>query len=186
MRTFGYAVCAGALALLMLGCGGLQVGPLVVDPAGGAVIQAAEGGAGPAYAPGDDIHWMQADDWFFAAEVPETGWYYTRLGKLKVAASPATKGQAQFFDTVAATDVWANWYVRTRPAVAGDFVLGNTLICFEGNNGESGYGPPTTKSSARTAAWFAAKVTDTSDAFKGIYRVETYNVRLGACRALVK
>ena len=166
-------------------CGGLQVGPVQIDPGGAVAVTPGEAGTGPAYGPGDDAQWMQADDWFFATEVPESGWFRTRIGKLKVAASPATKGQAQFFDVRDATEAWATWHFRTRPAVAGDFALGNLMICYEGNNDGVAYLAPPNKTDARTGQWFAAKVTDTSDAFKGLYRIDTYVVRVAACRVRV-
>ena len=179
------ALLAGACAGLV-GCGGLQVGPVAIDPGGAVVVTPAEAGAGPAYGPGDDVQWMQADDWFFATEVPESGWFRIRIGKLKVPASEATKGQAQFFDVRDATEAWATWHTRTRPATAGDFVLGALMICYEGANNGEAYTAPPNKTDARTGPWFAAKVTDTSDAFKGLYRIETYVVKVAACRVPVK
>lgn len=179
------ALLVGACASLF-GCGGLQVGPVQVDPGGGVAVAAAEPGSGPAYGPGDDVHWMQVDDWFFATEVPETGWFRPRIGKMKVPATDATKGQAQFFNVRDASEVWATWHTRSRPAAAGDFVLGALMICYEGaNNGEAYVAPPN-KTDARTGEWFAAKVTDTSDAFKGLYRIDTYVVKVAACRVPVK
>ncbi len=179
------ALLAGACAVLC-GCGAVQLGPLQLDPSGAVAVAAAEPGSGPAYGPGDDVQWMQVDDWFFATEVPESGWFRTRIGKLKVAASPVTKGQAQFFDVRDATEAWATWHTRTRPAVAADFVLGAIMICFEGSNNGEAYQAPPNKTDARTGQWFAAKVTDTSDAFKGLYRIDTYIVKVAACRVPVK
>lgn len=58
------------------------------------------------------------------------------------------------------------------------------LKCKGANSGEAYTGPPT-KIDARTGPWFAAKVTDTPDAFKGLWRIDTYVVKVAACRVAV-
>ena len=60
--------------------------------------------------------------------------------------------------------------------------VGATAICFEGQMIDGVYAPPTSKDAARTGSWFAGRVTDTSDGFKGVYRVDSYNCRLSALR----
>jgi hypothetical protein len=175
------------LAIALAGCPEVPV--MVNVPVPGATFVAGGGGgngsgsaapAGPRV--GEDQHYLQADDFFVADRAPEGGWVSVHLAKQRVAPTPGTKGQGQYFRLDESRDVWTEHAWLTRPANAGDLRVGAMAVCFEGQMVDGVYAPPSSKDQARTGPWFAGRITDTSDGFKGVYRVDTYNCKLTAMR----
>ena len=173
-----------ALTLALAGCP--QVPVSVNVPVPGATFVAGGGGAGAPVPAGprvgEDQHYLQADDFLVADRALDGGWQYVYLAKQKVAPTPGTKGQGQYFRLVESRDVWTEHAWLTRPAVAADLRIGAAAFCFEGSGPDGAYGPPRSKDEARTGTWFAGRITDTSDGFKGVYRIDTYNCQLSAMR----
>jgi len=170
------------LPLLLAACAEVVV-PLRVpvpmpSPAQAAVTVA------PSTAPsvGEDQHYVQADDWFIADAELSSGWQYVYLAKRAVAPTAATKMQGKFFQLSSASDVWTAYAWQTRVANPNELRVGATAFCFEGRQVNDAYGAPSSKDDARTGNWFRGRITDTSDAFKGVYRVDSYNCHVSAIR----
>lgn len=138
----------------------------------------------PSSAPGvsEDQHYVQADDWFIADAELTSGWQYVHLAKREVAPSASTKMQGKYFRLGSASDVWTSYAWQTRVANANDLRVGATAFCFEGRQVNDAYGAPSSKDEGRTGTWFRGRITDTSDAFKGVYRIDSYNCQVSAIR----
>jgi hypothetical protein len=150
-------------------------------PGAGAPASAAPA-TGEAPGPGEDRHWVQADDYFIAEEAWQSGWIHVGLAKMKQAPSAQSKREARFFRLNDSKDVWTAHFWRTRIADRGDLALGQFGICFEGSNQSGAYEAPAGKDAARTGSWFMGKITDLSDLYKGVVRVDTYKCALGNVR----
>jgi len=135
-----------------------------------------------------DAHFVQPDDYFFSDDALEDyRWAYVKLGKLSTAPTPETKNQAQFMNTSTGKLEWAKWWARTRIATKADLALGTEVICFDSNNNGEVYMPPTSNQSARTDSWFLARITDTSELFKGYVLVtDGYKVHMNNLRVILK
>ncbi len=173
------------LALALAGCPEVPV--TVNVPVPGASLVAGNGAGATVAVPagprvGEDQHYLQADDFFVADRAPEGGWVAAHLAKQRVAPTPGTKGQGQYFRLDESRDVWTEHAWLTRPASAADLRVGALAFCFEGQMVDGVYSAPSSKDQARTGSWFAGRVTDTSDGFKGVYRLDTYNCKLSAMR----
>lgn len=140
-------------------------------------------------APGEDRHYIQADD-YFISDKPLQGheWIYVQLAKLTTAPSSATKGEAEFFKVTDGNKIWTRHFWRSRLATSADIKLGAQVIMFEGNNRGEFYDVPDEKATARRDAWFMARVTDVSDSYKGYitvsggYKIALQNLRVPVAR----
>lgn len=171
------------MAVAIAGCPAVPIAVNVPVPS--AAIVAGGGGAAPVSSGprvGEDAHYLQVDDFFVADRAIDGGWQYVYLAKQKVAPTPGTKGQGQYFRLVESRDSWTEHAWLTRPATGADLRIGAAAFCFEGSGSDGVYGPPRSKDDARTGNWFAGRITDTSDAFKGVFRIDTYNCQLSAIR----
>lgn len=119
-------------------------------------------------APVEDAHWFQPDDYLIVGG-SQCG---ATIGKLLADASPATKGEAKFFATVAAKEVWTKTSWRTRPAAPADLQIGGQIFC----SGDQVI--PTSKEFSRTRQWDPGRITDTSDLYKGFV---TFKTDTGCC-----
>lgn len=138
-------------------------------------------------APGEDRHYIQADD-YFISDKPLQGheWIYVQLAKLTTAPSSATKGEAEFFKITDGNKLWTRYFWRSRLATTADIKLGAQVIMFEGNSRGDVYDTPAEKAAARRDAWFMARVTDVSDTYKGFVTVSGgYKASLENLRVLV-
>jgi len=200
-RSFAFVV---ALSCLLAGCAARLSaipGPMVAsaapapapaaEPAPAAPV-AAPGAEidepghtpGPAYGPNEDRHWIQADDYFISEQPWQRSWIYVHLAKMKRPANGESKDQALFFKLDDSRDVWTQYYWRTRPAAPSELALGELVLCFNDNQRDSIYHAPPSKDRARTGAWFMGKITDVSDAYKHVVKVDTYNCALNAVRVV--
>jgi hypothetical protein len=144
--------------------------------------------AGGKYAPGEDVHWFQADDYLIATDAKTTkkgGWY--QVGKMTEAASGGSKNEAHFL-LANGTEVWSGLYVRSRVATKADMKVGATAICFTSWASSNGWVPPD-KHGSRTGAadpgWLMATITDTADMYKGRITVGDKSCDMGAVRVVV-
>ncbi len=135
----------------------------------------------PAMAPHEDAHWFQPDDYLIRG-ASQCG---TTIGKLIQPASPATKGEAQFFSTVKGTEVWSKSFWPTRPATPADLQLGALVFCAPDHR------LLPSKQVARTHGWAPGRIVDTSDLYKGAISFksdtgcccgEVYSCPVGALR----
>lgn len=123
-------------------------------------------------AAGEDDHFIQPDD-VFIAERPlgSHAWISVQLAKVTTAPSPQTKDEGEFFRVTDGTSHWTRHYWKTRIARSDEIKLGAVMIMFEGRSSKGVYQAPDKKSSARRDNWFMAKITDTSDLYKGYVTV---------------
>jgi hypothetical protein len=149
-----------------------------------AEVEEPERGPGPAYGPGEDRHWIQADDYFVSDRPWQSNWMYVHLAKMKRPASAESKDQALFFQLDNSRDVWTQHYWRTRPAAPGELALGALVLCFNDDSRDGVYHAPPSKDRARTGAWFMGKITDVSDAYKHVVKIDVYNCAMNAVRVV--
>lgn len=142
----------------------------------------AEGMAGEAI---DDDHFIQKDDYFVSKTPLEKRTYiYVSLSKMVTEPSARTKGEAEFFKVTDGSNFWSKHYYQSRIAGDGEIKLGTQVIIFEGHSDGGVYHAPETKESARGGNWFLAKVTDTSDMYRGFvtvsgnYKIDVNNLRV--------
>lgn len=134
----------------------------------------------------DDRHWIQPDDYFISEQPYKQGWLYVSLAKMKKQPTDKSKGEGEFFRLRDSKDMWTKNFWKTRTAEETDLQIGALAVCFEGNSRDNIYHAPENKDSARTAAWFMGRVTDTSDLYKGAVRIDTYHCSPDALRVPVK
>lgn len=135
----------------------------------------------------EDAHWVQADDYFVARRAYEKAWITVHLGKMKEPPSEEAKGTALFFLIKDGGEERSAHFYRTRPAVKADLVLGNLLICFDGNQRGKVHGAPRNKDNARPGGWWMARITDLSDLDKGYATLSgSYHCAPDALRAIVE
>jgi hypothetical protein len=188
LRSFAFAFALSCLHVACAGRFSAIPGPVtssVPPPAPGpAEVAEPEPGPGPAYGPDEDRHWIQSDDYFISEHPWQAKWIYVHLSKMKRPASAESKDQALFFKLDDSRDVWTQHYWRTRPAAPSELALGTLAICFNDNVQNSVYHPPPSKDRARTGAWFMGKITDVSDAYKHVVKIDSYNCAINAVRVI--
>jgi len=133
----------------------------------------------------EDEHYLQPNDYFIAeSQLEGHEWIYVRLAKMVTAPSAATKGEGEFFRISDGTQVWTKNYWKSIRGSKADLRLGTVIICYEGRQDVDVYREPESKESARGNAWFMARITDTSDLYKGYvtvsggYKVSPANIRV--------
>jgi hypothetical protein len=135
----------------------------------------------------DDDHFIQNDDFFVAETALEKNSYiYVSLAKMVTEPSARSKGEAEFFKVTDGGKVWSKYYHRSRIAHDGELRLGAQVIAFDSHQDEGVYLAPVTKEDARGGTWFLAKITDTSDLYRGYLTVSgNYKVSLKNLRILL-
>jgi hypothetical protein len=184
------------LACLTAGCMGQLSAGTGLQPPGlpAPSVGIAEGGgeasvevpAGPVYGPGEDRHWMQADDYFLTEQQYVDEYIYAHLAKMRQPPSAGSKDQALFLDVHDSRDVWTRFYWRTRPVEPRDLALGALAICFNDHIQHDVFLAPRNKHEARTGQWFLGRITDVSDAYKHQVRVAVFDCAVDAVRIVVR
>ncbi|HTP24698.1 MAG TPA: hypothetical protein VMK12_03435 [Anaeromyxobacteraceae bacterium] len=178
------ATFAITLGMATLSCANLPLPQGISDVP--ASVPSVSGQGIAIHGPGDDQHWIQADDYWISDRPYESGWIYLTLAKMKQPPAAQTKGEALFFNLHDSKDVWTKYFYRTRVANQADLAVGSVILCFEGNSRDGTYHAPMDKNQARTAAWFMGRITDMSDLYKGSLMVDTYHCAPDALRAFVR
>ncbi|PJZ27464.1 hypothetical protein CH352_16795 [Leptospira hartskeerlii] len=140
----------------------------------------------------EDDHYIQPDDYFVSREEYNDQTYINvYLAKeMTPASATKTKGEGEFMQVTDGKKYWTKNFYITRIATDKDLKLGVKVIIFDRSN-EDGYRAPESKEEARTENWFMAKITDTSDLFKGIvtvsggYKILKNNLRVIIPKATV-
>lgn len=137
---------------------------------------------------GDDNHFIQGDDYFIQRHGLEGHtWIWVELAKMVNAPSGSTKGEAEFMKVRDGKNYWTSHYWQTRIASQNDLRLGLHVIAFNDHRRNDVYGAPEKKDRARGGSWFMAKITDTSDLYKGYVTVSgNYKVSLQNLRVIVR
>ena len=133
----------------------------------------------------DDDHFIQSNDYFIAERGLEGNeWIYVTLAKMVTAPSAETKSEGEFFKVIDGNKVWTKYYWKTGIAQKNEIRLGTVVICSESRSDDGVYKAPESKDTARASSWFMAKITDTSDMYKGYvtvsggYKVAPANMRV--------
>ncbi len=139
-------------------------------------------------ADGSDAHYIQPDDYFISKEaLGSKTWMWVTLAKVVTAPTAATKYEGQFMAVHDGKEMWTKTYWRTRIGTKADIRMGAIIIAFNGNIDDDIYQAPKNKKEARNEAWYMAKITDTSDLYKGYVMVSGgYRVDLDNLRVVVK
>ncbi|MCX8122986.1 MAG: hypothetical protein N3F66_02330 [Spirochaetes bacterium] len=138
------------------------------------------------YVPSDaDAHYIQPSDYFIAdREFPNQGWIYVYIAKVVTPPSTQTKNEGQFMKVQDGKEIWTKYHWKSRIATSSDIKIGAIVIIFDGNYQNNIAMPPKNKDEARAENWFMAKITDTTDLYKGYvtvsggYKVSVDNLRM--------
>jgi len=178
-----YVIALTALMLIALGIGiaGCSVPGFVIQtPAIEPIVQVTP----PAGATGD-MHFIQADDYFiFDEPLGQNPWNRVWLGKMQTAPTPETQNKAKFLFVQNGASEWVTYWVKTRPAVSSDLVLGKEVYFFDNMGDADIYVAPTSNNEARTYDWAQSRITDTSEAYRGFitvgggYKISLSNLRV--------
>lgn len=134
----------------------------------------------------DDDHFINSDHYFITKEKLTQGWIYVTLSTLKTAATPQTKGEAEFMTVRGGEEIWTKFYYKTRIAQKNEIKIGLEVIAFEISVDDI-YRAPENKDEAFQNNWFMAKITDVSDMYKGYVTVAGgWKVKLDNMRVVVK
>lgn len=141
----------------------------------------------PVFASEDD-HYIQPDDYFISTEAfKDQDWIRVNLAKQQEAPKKETKGEAKFMQITDGKTVWTKIFWKTRIATKEDLKIGTIVVALDVSGDESIYRAPESKEEARTAPWFMAKITDTSDLYKDYVTVSGgFKVKIDAMRVIVK
>ncbi|PKA17311.1 hypothetical protein [Leptospira haakeii] len=140
----------------------------------------------------EDDHYIQPDDYFVSREEYNDQTYINVYiaKEMTPASATKTKGEGEFLQVTDGKKYWTKNFYMTRLATDKDLKLGVKVIMFDMGT-EDGYRAPESKEEARTGSWFMAKITDTSDLFKGIvtvsggYKIQKNNIRVIVPKATV-
>jgi len=136
--------------------------------------------------PAEDGHYIQADDYFIQRHSLEGHtWIWVELAKMVNAPAANTKGEAEFMKVRDGKNYWTNHFWRTRRASQDELRLGLVVVAFNDHRRNDVYGAPEKKDRARGGGWFMARITDTSDLYKGYVTVSgNYKVGLDNLRVI--
>lgn len=120
-----------------------------------------------------DVHYIQADDYFVYNEpLGSQHWDRVWLGKMLAPATPETRNMAHFLIVQSGTSDWYSYWVKTRPAVTSDLVIGKEVFFFDVQNGnDDEYTPPESNQEARSYDWAHSRIVDVADAYRGFVLV---------------
>ncbi|MDD2332319.1 MAG: hypothetical protein PHI68_06690 [Candidatus Cloacimonetes bacterium] len=119
-----------------------------------------------------DKHFVQSDDYFvFEEPLVSQEWIYVYLAKMQVPPSLETKQQAQFLLMQGGEKKWMKHWTKSKLGTKAELKLGTKIIFFDMTNDEDVYRVPDNTQEARNGHWIMAKITDTSELFKGYVMV---------------
>jgi len=180
-------VFSGCAARAGMGFGGGSAPPPPPPPPPAAPQSSAPAyveGGGANYAPGEDAHWFQTDDYLISAKPYENKKLVLRVAKMSAAPTGQTKAEAQFL-LANGEQLWTATYFRSRMANERDLRVGAIAFCF-GGHWTSKAEPPKDKHAARQNEWFIAAITDVADLYKGRVTVGDASCAVGAVRVPVQ
>jgi hypothetical protein len=153
-------------------------------------LRIVEGDDGPRLtAPGpEDAHFLKPEHWMVGNDPLPTSNYTTVRAALAIQPpSPQTKNEGEFLLTTNGERVWSPHAWRTRLATPADIKLGAYVVALDTTNDHSVYRAPSSREETLQYNWFVAKITDTSESYKGVVTVSGgYRVAVNALRVLVK
>ncbi|SKA23925.1 hypothetical protein SAMN02745119_03297 [Trichlorobacter thiogenes] len=115
-----------------------------------------------------DSHFIRSDEYFTSLKPLKGGASAdVQIAKMVTPASDASKGEAQFMDSYKGSEFWTRNFWKTRPATPEDLKIGTAVIYWGRYAKNHVYFAPRNEKEARNVSWRLAKITDTSDLFKG-------------------
>jgi hypothetical protein len=135
----------------------------------------------------DDDQFIQTDDYFISrVDFKGQAWIHVHLAKMTTPATPETKNEAEFMQITDGNKLWTKYYWTSRIATPAEVKIGALVITFDASDGDV-YRAPENRDEARTGSWFMARITDTSDLYKGYVTVSGgYKVDAKALRIVEK
>jgi hypothetical protein len=158
------------------GGGAAPAAPAAAAPAAGAAP------AGGAYAPGEDAHWFQADDYFVGDKKYANEKMQVSVAKMMGSASSGTKGEAQFLHSDG-KQAWTAAFYKSHVATKADLRVGATAFCYAPWWGGEA---PKDKLASRNHGWTMAAITDNADLYKGRVMVGGESCAIAAVRVLAQ
>lgn len=156
--------------------------PPATEAAAPVAAPAAAPMAGGNYAPGEDAHWFQADDYLVSDKKYEHQKMDTSVAKMTGAPADGTKGEAHFLYATG-EDKWTAAFYKTRIATRADLRVGAIAFCYAPWYGGEA---PKDKKSARNGGWRMAAITDNADLYKGRVTIGGESCTMGAVRVLAQ
>ncbi|HVK72495.1 MAG TPA: hypothetical protein VM734_04220 [Kofleriaceae bacterium] len=153
-------------------------------------LRIVDGDASPRLTVGgaEDAAFIKPDHWFVSdAPLPDRGYITVRTAVAIQAPSAATKHEGEYLITQNGERLWSRHAWRTRPATSADIKLGAHVIALDATGPDNVYRAPQSRVDALQTNWFAAKITDTSEAFKGVVTLAgDYRAAVSSLRVVVK
>lgn len=135
----------------------------------------------------DDDHYIQDEYYFIATEKFTQGWIRVQIATMNTPATVETKNEAEFTIISSGEDLWTKFYYKTRILKKEEIKKGVEVISFEASDEDGVYRAPENKDDTMGGSWFMAKITDTTDMYKGYVTLSGgYKVRLDNMRVAIK
>lgn len=133
-----------------------------------------------------DSHYLTREDYFIGeTELGSREWIRVGVAKMTKPASAATNNEAEFLSAQTGTSVWTKYYFKSRVATVEELTNGTMVIVLDTAENNL-YRAPKDNNEARTAIWWASRITDNSEIFKGYVIVGgNYKVALDAVRIVI-
>lgn len=153
-------------------------------------LRVVEGDEGPRIpTPGpEDAMFVKPDHWFVSnTELPNDGYATAHLAVAIQPPSEQTRHEGDFLLLNTGERKWFKHAWHSRAATPADIKLGAHVVVYDATRGDGVYRAPTKRVEALNGNWFIAKVTDTSESFKGVVTVSGgYRAATDGLRVLVK
>lgn len=135
----------------------------------------------------EDASFIKPEHWLVGTDpLPNDSYITVRLAFAVQPPSPQTRDEGDFFITGSGERLWTKHAWKTRPATEADIKLGAHVAVFDGSS-DNVYRGPSSRIEALAGTYFIAKVTDTSELFKGVVTVAgNYRAQLSGLRVLVR
>lgn len=119
----------------------------------------------------EDAHFLQAGHWIVSKKaLPEKGYSYASLALAVKPPSGETGGEGHFLLTRDGSYQWTRHAWQTRPATEADLRPGAHVFMLHRAKGGL-YVAPESRVDALARQWWAAKIVDSSELYKGVVQV---------------
>ena len=133
-------------------------------------------------ATGEDGHFLTPDHWLVGKKALSGNYIYVSAAAAIKAPSAETGGEGQFLSLRDGKVSWSKHAWKTRPATAAELRPGVQVFMLHQREGKS-YRRPKDRTDALGRRWWTAKVTDASQAYKGMVTVAGgYLINIDAIR----
>lgn len=137
--------------------------------------------------PALDRHFLDTAEYFIAPEAIGGSSAYVAVGRMTIAPTNTSRGEAQFLVVgsgagyTAGQTVWTRHFWRTRQAQTADIRLGRRVWCL--NREEDGvYQGPRDRGEALNGGWWTATIADLADLFRQQVGADGHRLATGCLR----